>query len=228
MRVGHPPPKPILKWGDRRRRLKFVEREEGRSWDDCWYADEKRYQVRGRPNGRNEIVWLDPGEKVKPYQTEKHTPTVKVWAAFSRAGHTALCIYNSPLNADRYINIMDHYLLPAFIRVQGDRPVTYIHDGDGVHRAKKVVVWLESNVHELIGNPEWPPRSPDLNPMENVWSLLAKEVRKSQPTTAGQLRAALRRGWDTVMPDELRASMIDSMPRRLAAVKRARGGHTKY
>lgn len=83
---------------------------------------------------------------------------------------------------------------------------------------------------------EWPPYLPDLNLIEHMWWALKKLVHKLYPEliTIGsseedweQLRAALKEAWRRI-PNSLISALITSMPRRLAAVRRARGYQTKY
>ena len=80
-----------------------------------------------------------------------------------------------------------------------------------------------------ISRMEWPPRSPDCNPIEHVWDHLQRQLynRQHQPQNLKELAEALREEWQGLDQEFLR-SLILSMPRRVQAVLRARGGPTKY
>ena len=101
-----------------------------------------------------------------------------------------------------------------------------MEDGAPAHRAKATKA-----VHDLNGIPKfiWPAQSPDLNPIENVWNLLKTRMNKQnpRPTTEEDVRAAIIREWDDVSVQYIR-SLVDSMPIRLAAVRAAGGGHTRW
>ncbi|KAF2178709.1 hypothetical protein K469DRAFT_717923, partial [Zopfia rhizophila CBS 207.26] len=67
---------------------------------------------------------------------------------------------------------------------------------------------------------EWPLYSPDLNPIEHLWWALKKLAWDA-------LRAALKEAWKK-LPKRLIRQLIESMGRRLAAVRKVRGWQTKY
>ena len=82
---------------------------------------------------------------------------------------------------------------------------------------------------------DWPPYSPDLNPIENLWPRLKQNLRKEAPGIVelskaqadGQLHMVLpraRMGIDKQIFD----NAIESMPRRVQAVIDAEGWYTKY
>ena len=75
----------------------------------------------------------------------------------------------------------------------------------------------------------WPSRSPDLNPIENLWGWLARRVYRNgrQFNDADQLFAAIQQEW-AIVPEADLKNLIDSMTRRLTAVLRANGGPTRY
>ena len=74
-----------------------------------------------------------------------------------------------------------------------------------------------------------PPSSPDLNPIENMWSRLKRDLGKlpRRPNSLNELFIAATACWHNI-PQEFIDNCIDSMRRRLEAVLEAEGGHTKY
>ena len=73
-----------------------------------------------------------------------------------------------------------------------------------------------------------PGNSPDLNPLENLWTVLKDKVSEKQPTNTKELEEAIK----TVRVLELLAeycrSLVESMPKRLEAVIKAKGGNTDF
>jgi len=63
---------------------------------------------------------------------------------------------------------------------------------------------------------EWPSYSPDLNPLENVWGYLKKEIAKKRPRTLVELEEALQELWNTLSNEYLRA-LISSVPKSEAS-----------
>jgi transposase len=74
---------------------------------------------------------------------------------------------------------------------------------------------------------EWPPRSPDLNPIENIWSLLISGMAAHKPTTLEGLTKALRKVWGKI-PQETIATTVRSMPERCRAVIDGKGAKTQF
>ncbi|GFX46818.1 transposable element Tcb2 transposase [Trichonephila clavipes] len=62
----------------------------------------------------------------------------------------------------------------------------------------------------------WPARSPDLNPIENVWDALRRQVagRNYPPTIKNTLLRALTEEWDK-LPQQLLDNVVQSMVRRV-------------
>ncbi len=74
---------------------------------------------------------------------------------------------------------------------------------------------------------DFPPYSPDLNPIENVWNDLARRVENKPASTIQQLQDAIAEEWEATSVDLLR-KLARSMPKRCKAVIDAKGDHTKY
>ncbi|GFW17706.1 hypothetical protein TNCV_2652631 [Trichonephila clavipes] len=75
----------------------------------------------------------------------------------------------------------------------------------------------------------WPARSPDLNPIENVWNALGRQVsgRNYPPTNKNTLIRALTEEWDK-LPQQLLDNVVQSMVRRVECCITHHGGHIPY
>ena len=90
--------------------------------------------------------------------------------------------------------------------------------------SKPVKDWLDSkNVRRF----DFPPYSPDLNPIENVWAWLKKELDHNFYENVDELRTTLLDTWNS-MPIDILFALVKSMPDRLDAVRAQRGFKTKY
>ena len=75
----------------------------------------------------------------------------------------------------------------------------------------------------------WPVVSPDMNPIENVWAVLGKKVRKAkpQPKSSNELFHCHNNPWNTIDANFIE-KLTSGMRRRLNAIKQSNGWHTKY
>ena len=73
----------------------------------------------------------------------------------------------------------------------------------------------------------WPPQSPDLNPIEHLWDILDKKIDKCNVTSQNTLWEQIQAAWQEISLDTLK-KLVMSMPDRMKAVIKAKGYHTKY
>lgn len=94
--------------------------------------------------------------------------------------------------------------------------------------AGKTKDWLERHG---IWVQDHPAHSPDLNPIEHVWKKMKKILRRDYPglyllkkneANIAKVEGALKDAWNKV-PQDLINRLIQSMPRRLATVRKAKG-----
>ncbi|GFU49434.1 putative transposase like protein [Trichonephila clavipes] len=100
-----------------------------------------------------------------------------------------------------------------------------MQDGALCHTARSIKAFLaEQNIPLL----DWPGNSPDMNPIENIWELMKREVAKDVITNKTQLLEGIIHVWDHHQMQETVQSCIDSMPRRTEVFIAAKCGSTKY
>ena len=75
---------------------------------------------------------------------------------------------------------------------------------------------------------DWPGNSPDLNPIENLWSKMKDLVAEKQPSSGKALTETIKEVWVKKISREYCMSLIAGMPRRLEAIVKVQGGHKKY
>jgi transposase len=222
------PQVPLQRRGDKKWRLRFADEQKERNWRRCVFADEKTFVCNPRPNRRNDVIWTDDPSTIEPIMRVAHSVSVNAFGAFSASGKSPLFFFSETLTAPLYVSILESTVLSAARGWFGGGHWTYLQDSDPKHTAKLTQDWLRANVPEYITREQWPPRSPDLNPIENAWALVAKQASLRQPKTLEELRRAVRFAWTEVMTQEYCTTLADSMGARLLKLRQLRGAHTGY
>lgn len=131
-----------------------------------------------------------------------------IWGAISSNGRSELCFLDGTMDSQKYQRVLESHLLPRY-----EVGETFQQDNAPPHVSRSTRQWLlEHNVSIL----DWPSVSPDLNPIENVWSLLARAVYKDgkQFMSVDELKKAIKREWRR-LPQETLSSLVSSMNGRI-------------
>jgi len=73
----------------------------------------------------------------------------------------------------------------------------------------------------------WPSLSPNMNPIENLWSLLKKKVTQRRPKTLEDLLNVITNEWNE-LPNELAYNFINSMERRIQSLIDSSSDYTNF
>ena len=97
-----------------------------------------------------------------------------------------------------------------------------MQDNARPHTAKVVRDYYHENNVQML---DWPPQSPDLNPIEQIWAIMKQKLytQKSFPTNRDELIKSFFRIWDE-LPESLLVSLSNSIPERLELVLKNKGG----
>jgi hypothetical protein len=208
-------------------------------WRSYMFSDECSAE-RGKGKAV-EWVWGTPSDKWKPEMVTTYNKgkdiRVMVWAAFwGYAQRTKLFIMDRDFESKKHGYSANSYIevLEARVLEHYTEDLIFMQDNAPIHTARKVTEWFENHG---VYTTDWPPYSPDLNPIENAWWALKKKVMELFPElefATGEteqdiknLEEALTKAWD-MLDDGLFESLVESMPRRIAACIKADGWHTKY
>jgi len=116
------------------------------------------------------------------------------------------------LNATAYPSIVADHVHPFMTTVYLSSDVYFLLDNAPCHKAQIISdCFLEyDNEFTLL---KWPPQSPNLNPIENLWNVVEREIRimDAQPTNLQQLHDAIMSIW-TELSEECFQHLVESMP----------------
>ena len=113
-----------------------------------------------------------------------------VWGAIWSDGRSALVECEGNINSSKYVSILQEGLIPIFFRGQINKDDTlFMEDGAPCHTARVIQIWLNENG---ITKLPWPSQSPDMNPIEHLWCLINRSLRKKKPSNRLELLGLLR------------------------------------
>jgi transposase len=202
-----------------------------------WFTDEKLFTVAPPINLQNDRVYAPVGTKKRQLSADRllHTrsnfsKSVMVSVGVSALGCTEL-IFIEPgvkVNGAYYRDeLLTKHLLPAIKELSGDY-FTFQQDSAPAHRAKETVELLSRETPDFITPLQWPPNSPDLNPVDyKVWSVLQERVYRSQIRDVEHLKVRLVEEWRLFSQNIVDAAVKQWRVRLRACVK-ADGGHFEH
>ncbi|GFU01814.1 transposable element Tcb2 transposase [Trichonephila clavipes] len=169
-------------------------------WAGVLFSDESRFSLSS--DCRRQLIWRESGTAYRPenIQEKDRYPTCSI-------------------------------MVWAGIMINGRTRLHVVANGTmtGQRYIDEVLLPHDCLDSEGIQRLVWPARSPDLNPIENVWDALGRQVagRNYPPTNKNTLIRALTKEWDK-LPQQLLDNVVQSMVRRVECCITLHGGHIPY
>lgn len=232
LRAGEKKKKPSLSKKNIKARLEWA--NEHKSWTtDDWnrviFSDESKIN-RFNSDGRSWGWYRD----VKNLEERNVNTTIKhgggglmVWGCMTSKGVGYLCKIDGRMDQLLYKSILEEDLMNTIDFYDLDlQEVIFQHDNDPKHKSKSVQNWLSNQEFEVLS---WPAQSPDLNPIEHLWSEVKRKLNKFESPPKGilELWERIQRIWNEISAETCQ-NLINSMPRRINDVIKAKGRWTKY
>jgi hypothetical protein len=194
-------------------RLEFAKRV--MSWDDKWmqvvFSDEKKFNLDG-PDGLA-YYWHDLRKEERSFMSRASGGgSVMVWAGFGFNDRTPILFMSGRQDSLKYQNVLESSLLPYGERIGGPGWI-FQQDNCSIHVSKSTKAWFGTKKLNIL---EWPSRSPDLNPIENLWGTLVRLVYANgrQFVSLEDLRKAIVDCWYQIDQTELQ-NLVLSMKTRI-------------
>lgn len=212
--------RPPLTPAHRANRVTFCRRYMQQDWNKVWFTDEKRWCLDG-PD-RVGYYWHDLGKD--PLIRSKRQAgggSLMVWGGICGGKWTTLSTIPGTLNSEGYQQVLRDHFLPF----KGPNE-SLMQDNASVHTSASTKRWLNSSNVDMV---EWPSRSPDLNPIENVWGILVRRVyaEGKQYENLRELQNAIEVCWQDMRAEEIQ-NLTNSMCNRIFTCIRRNGRHVDY
>lgn len=160
--------------------------------DEIFFTTDPFWQTKSY---RSDNTRFDP-----EYLTEKDKSgqiTHNYWGAIGIEGPlTPIVRIEGPFNAPKYERIIRTHVIPMMENFEDDGlPRYFMQDNSPVHSAASAMALFSRQRFILM---EWPPKSPDLNPIENVWARMIYDWPKIHPRNDANLHNAVVERWDAL------------------------------
>ena len=131
------------------------------------------------------------------------------------------------MNSQRYIEVLEAHVYPFSFSL-GDPSSEWflMNDNAPPHRSVATRTYKRSAGIRTL---DWPARSPDLNPIEHVWSLLKRRVRRQLRLSDDleRLESLINDEWRQ-LDQRIIKNLISSMPSRVRKVIERQGDVSGY
>jgi transposase len=193
------------------------------------FSDEKLFTIEQAHNHQNDRIWskkvLLDGKIISRSQKPK---SLMVWAGITYNSKTPLIFIDEGVKVNQEIyqtQILECQMLPWAQKHFGDEQLMFQQDSAPAHKARNTQQWIDDNFPDFISTKDWPPYSPDLNPMDYaIWSILESKACNKPHTSIKALKRALKKAWDEITLETLE-KIIDNFPKRLRLCIEAKGDH---
>jgi hypothetical protein len=243
-------PKKLLNKTTKSKRLKFAKDNKYRNWKHVLFTDRKKFNLYYPGQSITPTSWQIVGEERADLKVNRAS-TFNVYAGLSVFGATAVAVVTGTTNhkgskqyynqkgqssknitQQEYVDVLKQTLLPGGVKLFAANGISTWHfqqDGDPAH---KVAFDVISQYNADKGSSiqllqKWPPNSPDLSPIENLWAYVQARVDRKGCKNVDEFKAAVVSEMKSV-PKSYLLKLFNSMHKRMAQTIEKEGGKTKY
>ena len=223
---------PPLSEVNRRKRLEWAEQHMKTNFQLVLWTDESRATLDG-PDGWKRGWLINGGTPRLRFMRQQGGGGVMFWAGI--IGETLVGPFLVPdglkMNSANYCQFLNDNLLP-WLNSQNDtlrNDIIFQQDNAPSHASRYTKAWLE--VRGFTGSKlmKWPPQSPDINPIENLWSILKRRIYENgrQFSSKNELWSSIVYESSRVTAQEIR-KLTSSVDKRLVEVLKRDGKNINY
>jgi len=195
-----------------------------------FFTDEKVFTIAQPRNTQNDRIYARTSKKEIPanrllYTRSTFSTSVMVSAGVSALGRTSLHFVEPGVKIDGnyYREVLLQDLLPEMSELS--EYFIFQQDSAPAHRARDTIELLRLKTPDFIPPTQWPPNSPDLNPLDyKIWSVMQEKVYKTKVHDVDELKSRILSVWEE-LDQRIIDAAVGQWRMRLRACVRASGGH---
>lgn len=196
------------------------------------WSDEATFKLNGTINRHNCVYWANENPHVieeKPL----NLPGVTVWCGLSSNGKVGPFFFEGTVTGAAYLQMLQEKIIPALGNIYNEELYYFQQDGAPPHYHRDVRAFLDYNFPQRwIGRrgsaSEFPPRSPDLTPMDfYLWGVMKNSVYGKKPRTLVQLKREITNAFNNIPLNTIQ-SVCQSVLARCGRCIAVNGNHFEH
>jgi hypothetical protein len=234
---------------NRDQRLAFCEANMRRNWGNVMITDRKKFLFSYPGTSVKRVQWLKKGEQREAYRPN-NPMVVNMYAGITKHGVTKAHLVTGTsklktsyknmkghlsrnITSAEYEDVVTMTLLPEGARLFASAGVSgwiLQQDNDPTHKkasARALMAWSAKRRGHIEILKDWPPNSPDLNPIENAWAHVQATVNAAGCKDFEEFQVTLLKAWRELDKKVVQALMA-SLPTRLKECVARQGGKTRF
>lgn len=212
-----------LEWGREKREWTR------QAWRNCLFCDESRFCL--VQEDRTRRVWRRRNERRHDAGLVNRREAfggggLMVWGAIGHNYKSDIIFIQGNLTARRYLDTIIIPQIRPYAGALGPADFVLVDDNALPHRAEIVNTYLEE---EGIQRMDWPPKSPDFNPIENIWGIMKRSLsRRLRPDhNLRDLRRLISEAWEEI-PIETVNRCVRTMNKRARQAVENQGSYIDF
>lgn len=188
--------------------------------NNIMFSDEATFYLNGFINRHNCRYWANENPHWMEESHTQHPQKLNVWAGLIRGHIIGPFFLRENLNAASYLQLLRDEIVPSINRLFPNQAnpalisddIWYQQDGAPPHYGVNVREYLNEVFPQRWigrrGQIEWPPRSPDLSPLDFfLWGYLKSIAYKTSPQSLEDLEARIRMAVQEISPEMIQNSL---------------------
>ena len=196
----------------------------GVNWSNVIFSDEKRFSLTGCDSF---YTWINKTGSYRSFRKMLRSPSLMIWGMLMPNGLMSYKIMEGTQNSAKYINILKQHALPI-IYLNFGKDFIFQQDNCPIHVSKETLKFFNEAKIKLL---DFPAYSPDINIIENMWSLISRLVYKDgNPKNLTELKEKIHTSINLINSTKRChiENLYKSIPERICQILENHGKRLNY